>query len=104
MKHLKILRENLIVIILLLVGLSFLHPTVVFILPFILPVDNVDLYRTLIFNSHWISDTMFGIVIFWLTRGKGVVAIPIGLLSTVLPLYGTIFYLLTTLPTKSEHD
>jgi hypothetical protein len=98
--HLKLLKEKLLMIVLLLVGLSFLQVTIVFTLPLILPTDNLDLYRALISNSYWISDIIFGIVIFWLTRGKGLVAIPIGLLSIFLPPYGTIFYMLTTLQNK----
>jgi hypothetical protein len=102
--QLKLLSEKLLMIVLLLLGLSFLQPTLVFTLPFILPIDNLELYRTLISNSYWISNVMFGIVILWLMRGKGFVAIPIGLLSIVLPPYGTIFYLLTILQNKSDND
>jgi hypothetical protein len=102
--HLRLLREKLLMTVLLLVGLSFLQIAIVYTLPLILPTDNLDIFVTLTSNSHWISDIIFGIVILWLTRGKGWVAIPIALLSIVLPPYGTIFYILFTLQNKSGND
>jgi hypothetical protein len=102
--HLRLLPEKLLMIVLLLVGLSFLQVAIVYTLPLILPTDNLDIFIALTSNSPWISNVIFGIVILWLMRGKGLVAIPIALLSIVLPPYGTIFYILTTLQNKLGND
>jgi hypothetical protein len=91
-------------IVLLLVGLAFLQTIIVYTLPLLLQTETLDVSMILISNSQWIGNIIFGVVILWLTRGKGLVAIPVGLLSIVLPPYGAIFFILTTLQTKLAND
>lgn len=100
----KKLCEKLLQVILLLVGLFFLQVIILNALPLILPVDNFNVYLIIISNSHWIGNLIFGLVILWLTRRMGLIAIPIGILSVVLPTYGPIFYILTTLQNRSTDD
>jgi hypothetical protein len=59
---------------------------------------------SLIANAAWIGNVIFGFVIFWLLKNRGTIAIPVGILSIVLPLYGPIFYILTTLQDESKID
>lgn len=86
------LSDKLLEVIVLLLGLFILQILLLFTLPLV-PDDNIRM--TLILNSSWIGNTIFGLTIYWLTRDKGQVAISIGLLSVVLPVYGPIFYILT---------
>jgi hypothetical protein len=102
--HLRPLSEKLLMIVLLLVGLSILQTAIVFSLPQLLPSDNIEFFMAVTSNSYLIADIIFGIVIFWLTKRMGLIAISIGLLSIILPTFGAIFYMLTTLRDKSEND
>ena len=101
--HVRLLTEKLLKVILLLVGLYFLQVTILFTLPLI-PIDNFETRMILTSNSVWVGNIIFGLVVLWLTRKKGLIAIPIGILSIVLPTYGPIFYILTTLQNKSTND
>jgi hypothetical protein len=101
--HLRFLSEKLLTTILLLLGYSFLQGVLVIALPLLLPTSNLEFFLSVTSNAYWIGNTIFGFVIMWFTRRIGLTALPIGLLSIVLPTYGTIFYLLTSLQNKS-HD
>jgi len=90
-------------VILLLVGLYILQVIILFTLPLV-PIDDLEIRMTILSNASWIGNIIFGLVILWLTRDKGLVAIPVGVLSTVLPVYGPIFYILTALQNKSKND
>jgi hypothetical protein len=95
--HFKLLSEKILTVVLLLLGLEILRSAVIIILPFILPTDNMDVYTFVISYSPWIAQIIFALVIYRVARQKGIVAISIGILSTVYPLYGSIFYIITTL-------
>jgi apolipoprotein N-acyltransferase len=86
------LSDKLLEVILLLIGLYVIQVLLLFTLPL---VSDDSIRMTLILNSAWIGNTIFGLTIYWLTREKGQIAIAIGLLSVVLPVYGPIFYILT---------
>ncbi len=50
--------------------------------------------------SYWLGQIAFGVIIYRLTRQHFKKAVSIGILATMLPVYGGLFYLLTaTLPT-----
>lgn len=98
---LKLLGDKLLQVILLLIGLYVLQTMLLFILS---RVPDDGLRKTLMFYSTWIANILFGLVIYWLARKKRVVAIPIGILSVVLPIYGPIFYVLTTMQNKKSND
>ena len=86
------LSDKLLEVILLLIGLYVIQVLLLFTLPL---VSDDSIRMTLILNSAWIGNTIFDLTIYWLTREKGQIAIAIGLLSVVLPVYGPIFYILT---------
>jgi hypothetical protein len=95
------LSNKLLEVILLLVGLLVIQVLLLYALP---QVPNDSLRMTLILNSSWIGNSIFGIVIYWLTKEKGQVAIAVGLLSSILPVYGPIFYILTKFETAKGND
>jgi hypothetical protein len=97
--HFRLLSEKLLTVVLLLLGLEILRSAMIMILPFILPTDNMDVYTFVISYSPWIAQIIFALVIYRLARLKGMVAISIGILSTVYPIYGSIFYMIATLKT-----
>lgn len=99
----RLLSDKLLEVILLLVGLYILQLIILFTVPFI-PIDDMEIRMIILLNASWIGNIIFGVVIFGLTRDKGFVAIPVGVLSIVLPSYGPIFYILTTLQNKSKND
>jgi hypothetical protein len=99
----RLLSDKLSEVILLLVGLYMLQVVILFIVPLV-PIDDMEIRMTFLSNASWIGNIIFGVVIFWLTRDKGFVAIPVGILSIVLPSYGPIFYILTTLQNRSKND
>lgn len=84
---------------LLLIGLYILQVVIVLVIPF-LPIEDMKVKMIFLSNASWIGNMLFGIVIFWLTRSRGLVAVPVGLLSIVLPTYGSILYILTALQNK----
>ena len=103
--HISLLSENLLVAILLLVGLYLLQAIIALTLPLILfPSANLEVTLTVISNSHLIGNLIFGLVVVWLTRREGLIAISIGVLSIVLPAYGLIFFILTKLPNIQTND
>ena len=99
----KLLADKLLEVIVLLVGLYFLQLIILFAVPLV-PIDDLSIRMKLISNASWIGNIIFGLLILWLTRDKGSVAISIGVLSIVTPLYGSIFYILTTLQNRSKND
>jgi hypothetical protein len=99
----RLLSDKLLEVILLLVGLYLLQVIILFTAPLV-PIDDMEIRMTFLSNASWIGNVIFGLVILWLTRDKGLVAIPVGVLSTVLPAYGPIFYILTTIQKKSKND
>jgi len=101
--HPNFLAEKLLTVIILLVLLYFLQMLLTLIIP-LFAIENVDILTTLAANSVWFCNIVFGLVIFWLTRKKGLLAIFIGILAIVLPTYGSIFYMIATLQYKSEND
>ena len=99
----RLLSDKLLEVIVLLVGLYLLQIIILFSVPLV-PIDDLSIRMTLISNASWIGNIIFGLVILWLTRDKGSVAIAIGILSIVTPLYGSIFYILTMLQNRSKND
>ena len=99
----RLLINKLVEVILLFVGLFILQVIIQFTLPFI-QIDDLEIRMTILSNASWIGNIIFGLVILWLTRDMGLVAIPIGVLSAILPAYGPIFYILTALHNKSKND
>ncbi|CAN5401579.1 hypothetical protein BH10BAC4_BH10BAC4_08730 [soil metagenome] len=99
----RLLSDKLLEVILLLVGLNILQVIILSTVPLV-PIDDFQIRMTFILNASWIGNIIFGFVILWLTRDKGFIAIPIGILSIVLPSYGPVFYILTTLQNKSKND
>jgi isocitrate dehydrogenase kinase/phosphatase len=92
----KILKDKVLEVISFLIGLYILQT----ILPFILPLvinSNYELGMALVRNSGWIGNIIFGLAIFFLMKSKGLIAVSVGILSIVLPIYGPIFYILTEL-------
>jgi hypothetical protein len=100
---LRFLSYKVLEVILLLIGLYVLQVTLLFTLPLI-PIYDMTMRMSLIENAAWIGNVIFGLTIFWLLRKKGAVAIAVAILSIVLPLYGPIFYILTTLQDESKID
>ena len=99
----RLLSDKLLEVILLLIGLYILQVIILFIVPLV-PIEDMKIRMTFLSNASWIGNILFGVVIFWLTKNKGLVAVPIGLLSIVLPTYGPIFYILTSLQNKLKND
>jgi hypothetical protein len=99
----RLLSDKLLEVILLLVGLYVLQVIMLFTVPLV-PIDDMEIRMAILANASWIGNIIFGLVILWLTRDKGFVAIPVGVLSIVLPSYGPILYILTTLQNKSKND
>lgn len=95
------LSDKLLEVILLLIGLYVIQVLLLSTLPLV-PDDNIRM--TLILNSSWIGNIIFGLTIYWLAREKGQVAIAIGLLSVVLPVYGPVFYILTKIEITKSND
>lgn len=96
------LGNKVLEVILLLIGQYVLQLMVLFTLPFF-QIEDIETEAAISSNVPWIGSIVFGGFIMWLSRDKGIVAIPVGVLSIVLPLYGAVFYLLAKLQTKSEH-
>jgi len=67
-------------------------------------IDDPELRTTFLSHASWIGNIIFGVVILWLMRDNGFVAISVGVLSIILPSYGAIFYILTTLQNKFKDD
>lgn len=88
----RLLSDKLLEVILLLLGLYILQVIILFTVPLV-PIDDMEIRMTILSNVSWIGNVIFGLVILWLSRDKGFVAIPVGVLSIVLPSYGPIFYL-----------
>jgi len=99
----SLLSDKLLEVILLLIGLYALQVVILLTVPLV-PIDDMEISMTILSNASWIGNSIFGLVILWLARDKGFVAIPVGLLSIVLPSYGPIFYILTTLQNRSKND
>lgn len=91
--------ERLFEVTLLLLGLQILNIIFVAITP------SLELGDWLIFflqNSSWIGNLLFGIAIYSMIKQKSQIAISIGILSTLLPFFGGLFYLLTLINYKDK--
>lgn len=88
----------------LLVGLMILQIAITFMIPYVGPIDNPELFETLITYGHWIGNIIYGVILYGLVNEKKIVSISVGLLSIMTPIYGGIFYLLTTLNEKTPND
>jgi hypothetical protein len=99
----KILADKLLEVILLLTGLYVVQSIIFFLAP-LAPIDDLNLRIAFITNAPWIGNIIFGLVVLSLTKDKKFAAIPVGFLSVVLPSYGLIFYILTTLQIKQKND
>ena len=97
----SLLGNKLVEVILLLGGLFMLRVILLLAIP-IAPGDHMEIGMPILSSVSWTVNIIFGLVILWLMRDKGLAAIPVGVLAAVLPAYGSIFYLLTTLQNKSN--
>jgi hypothetical protein len=88
----------------LLVGLNILQIVITFMIPYITPLDNPDLLSTLTNYGYWIGNIIYGLIIYRLLNQTKVVSISVGLLSIMTPVYGGVFYLLTTINEKTLDD
>jgi hypothetical protein len=91
--------KRLLEIILLLIGL-YIFNTALFAI--VMTMDLREWMIPFMTNSYWVGNLIFGIIIYRLTRQTNKVSVSIGLLSTVLPVFGGLFYLLT-LTTKENY-
>jgi hypothetical protein len=101
--HPRVLIEKVSQAIVLLVSLYFLQVALLA-APLLFEIEDADTIMTLVSNSWWVANLTFGLLILWFARKKGLVAIPIAVLSVVLPIYGSIFYILMTLQNKNKND
>ena len=97
----SLLGNKLLEVTLLLAGLYLLRVILLLAIPLV-PADEIEIDMNILSSVSWIVNTIFGLVVLWLMRDKGLAAIPVGVLAAVLPAYGSIFYLLTTLQNKSN--
>jgi hypothetical protein len=100
----KQLTDKVLRVIGLLVGLTILQIAITFMIPYVAPTDNPDLFITLTTHGHWIGNIIYGLTIYGLLKQGKTVSIPIGLLSIMTPVYGGVFYLLTTLNERTSND
>jgi hypothetical protein len=84
------LRNKLVEVLLLLIGLYIFQG----ILPLTLPFVPINKLRTILIESrNWIGHIIFGIIL--LSRSKNVsVAMQVALLAVLTPVYGAIFFLI----------
>lgn len=87
----------------LLVGLYILNVILFFLLR-LLPIEDVKLYWAIAAGAPWFASLVFGVVIAWRSRDKGLIALPVGILAFVVPVYGSIFYMLTVLKSEIKND
>lgn len=92
----KLFKDKLLTVILVLAGL--------YILKIILPFATTFLPRdiSLMISTYWASHAIFGLTMLWLTRNNGTIALQVSILSTLLPAYGAIFYLLSTVQKQEK--
>ncbi|MBX2969979.1 MAG: hypothetical protein KF803_11460 [Cyclobacteriaceae bacterium] len=100
----KRLTDKVLRVVGLLVGLMILQIAITFAIPYVTPTDNPDLFIALTIHGHWIGNIIYGLIIYALLRQGKTVAIPIGLLSIMTPVYGGVFYLLTTFNERTPND
>jgi hypothetical protein len=95
------LSEKCFGVVLLLLGQAVLQGGLLMVFPLI---PDFDLRIALIMNSFWIANTIFAIDIFFLLTKHGKRAIPISVLSVLTPVFGAIFYIITTIPNKNGNE
>lgn len=100
----KHLTDKVLRVIGLLVGLTILQIAITFLIPYVAPPDNLELFMALTTHGHWIGNIIYGLTIYGLANQKRTVSIPIGLLSIMTPVYGGVFYLLTTFNERTTND
>ena len=88
----------------LLVGLTFLQVAITFLIQYVAPTDNLELFMALTTHGHWIGNVIYGLTIYGLLNRDRTVSIPIGLLSIMTPVYGGVFYVLTTFNERTSND
>jgi hypothetical protein len=95
------LSKKLLHVLFLLTGLFVLQLLLPYTLSFV-PLDNL---RTMLLrNSRWIGNSIFGLAIFGLVRKRGLAALSVGMLAIVLPAFGSIFYVLLTIPVGNNNE
>jgi hypothetical protein len=97
----KQFAERVLDVVLLLIGLFIFNSILYALLPFF---DFGEWSLSIVRNSYWIGQLIFGIIIFRLTDQNNKVAMPIGVLATVLPVFGGLFYLLTTMIIAHDNE
>jgi hypothetical protein len=91
--------ERLLEVTLLLIGLQILNLVIYAIAP---TLELGDWILFFIKNSSWIGNILFGIIMYKLTKQDWQISISIGILSTLLPVFGGLFYLLTLTNNKDN--
>lgn len=86
----------------LLVGLYILNVILFFLLR-LLPIEDLNFYWAMA-GAPWIASLVFGVVIAWRSRDKGLIALSVRILAFVVPVYGSIFYMLTVLKSEIKND
>jgi hypothetical protein len=92
-------EKRLLDIILLLVALIIFNIAIALSAPL---MSLGDWHIPIVRNISWIGKLIFGIIIYRLTNQRKTVALSIGFLSIMLPIFGGLFYLLTLTITKTD--
>jgi hypothetical protein len=88
----RLFGEKLFEVILLLIGLSFFNIALYALTP---SMDLGEWMIPFVTNSYWIGNSIFGFIIYRLTGQNRKISISVGLLATMLPVFGGLFCLLT---------
>ena len=95
------LWNKLLETVLLLIGLATFNTALVAIVSFAKYLFTSEYYGLISGHIHWIGRICFGIIIYVRLRRIRVAA-PVGLLSVVTPVFGGVFYIMTS--TLSHND